>query len=399
MGLHVCLVCHEYPPAPHGGTGSSYRDLCEALVSHGHKATVVGIYPNLRETGQKQAEEITNGVRVIRFCPSPSWLRYHVQALTDRFRISRWLQREHRENPIQIVEASDYGGWLRFGAPPRVPTVIRIRGSNHFFDTELKRPPQTFEHKLERAALAKADYLAGVSVYAARRSLELAGLGRRDCQIIYNAVDTKVFSPSTRIPVDPGLIVYANSINPKKGIEELLDAMNQIFPKFHKAKLVIIGQDTQKPLNGIPYLDRLKKRIHPSYQDRVLFTGRLDRLTGVLDYLRRAHICCYPSHLETFGIAAIEAMSVGRPTIFSKTGPGQEIVEHGVSGLLCDPHDPDSIAQNISMLLENVALAEQLGQNARKRVLAHFDKEKWIRTNIDFYKKCLIDYTDDEQLA
>ena len=79
------------------------------------------------------------------------------------------------------------------------------------------------------------------------------------------------------------------------------------------------------------------------------------------------------AHMETFGLAPVEAMSVGRPTIYSRTGPGPEVVEDGVSGLLCDPADPHDIAAKIDQILDQPrALAQRLGQAARQRVSRTF---------------------------
>jgi glycosyltransferase involved in cell wall biosynthesis len=380
--MHACFICNEYPPAPHGGTGSSYRDLAEGLVAAGHRATVVGVYSEKFGGG---TEEKLNGVRVVRLNRSPSWLRYKMGALADRYRISRWLKRENQRTPFDVIEASDYDGLLRFGGPRGVPTVVRIRGSNYFFDTELQRTGNPFEHRLESTALANATIIGSVSRYAAKKTLDICGLSHRACTILYNAVDTDLFSPSESVKVEPGLVVFVNYINPKKGIEQLIDAMNIVCQTHPEAKLVAVGQDAQKPENGKTYLERLQQRIKPEFRGRIIFTGRLDRYKGVVEQLRRAHICCYPSHMETFGIAPLEAMSVGKPTIFSKTGPGPEIIEDGVSGLLCDPRSPEDIAAKIMLLLKDAPLAKMLATNARQRVEKFFGKKDWVRRNVDFY--------------
>jgi glycosyltransferase involved in cell wall biosynthesis len=380
--MHVCFICSEYPPAPHGGTGSSYRDLSEGLVAAGHQATVVGVYKPQHGGG---TEEKLNGVRIVRLNHSPNWLRYKLGALSDRYRISRWLARENQKTSFDVIEASDYGGWLRFGGPKGVPTVVRIRGSNYFFDTELKRTGNTFEHNLEREALARADVIGSVSRYAAKQTLDICKLSHRPCTILYNAVDTELFSPSDTVKTEAGLIVFVNYINPKKGIEQLIDAMNIVCRSHPEAKLAAIGQDAQKPEKGQTYLEKIQQRIRPEFRNRIIFTGRLERYKGVVEYLRRAHICCYPSHMETFGIAPLEAMSVGKPTIFSQTGPGPEIIEDGISGLLCDPYSPEDIAVKIMFLLKDRSLAKMLAANARQRVETLFSKKDWIHRNIEFY--------------
>jgi glycosyltransferase involved in cell wall biosynthesis len=270
-----------------------------------------------------------------------------------------------------------------------VPAVIRIRGSNLFFDRELQRAGKRFEHHLERRALERADQLAAVSRYAAERTLKFCGLEQRACAVIPNAVDTTLFSPSDQVQTVPGLVVFVNSINPKKGIEQLIGAMNIVCQAHPEAHLVAVGQDTQKRVGGRSYVEWLMDQVRPEFRARVAFVGRMPRDSGVLRYLRQANVCCYPSHMETFGIAAAEAMAVGKPTIYSRTGPGPEVMEDGVSGLLCNPFDAEDIAVKICALLENQPLAAYLGQGARARVLAMFNKKDWIGRNLDYYSRCL----------
>jgi glycosyltransferase involved in cell wall biosynthesis len=87
-------------------------------------------------------------------------------------------------------------------------------------------------------------------------------------------------------------------------------------------------------------------------------------------------------------------MAVGKPTVFSRTGPGPEIIEDGVSGLLCDPHDPADIASKILRILENLPLAAALGKNARCRVVQMFDKRDWVKRNLEFYENVLARKTE-----
>lgn len=387
--MHVCLICDEYPPAPHGGNGSLYCDLAESLVAAGHRVTVVGVYPARVLENIDSNPEPVPGLRVVRLQQSAGFLGTAAQLLIDRYRLKRWLKHEHRRSHFDLIECADYAGWLCFGGPRGVRTVVRIGGANFFFDHELGRRGYGFEYALERACLARATDLASVSGYAGRRTLELCGSSNRECQVIYNSVDTALFSPDESVKIEPGLVVYVNTLNPKKGIEQLLDAMFLVFESHPQARLAVIGHDTQRSVGGSSYLGRLQERVPPGYRSRVDFMGRLDRRTGVVQYLRKAQVCCYPSHMETFGIAPVEAMSVGKPTIYSKTGPGPEIIEDGVSGLLCEPLDPQDIARKISALLDDDVLAARLGRSARQRALSIFDKADWITRNIDFYESCL----------
>ncbi len=384
-GMHIGIVCDEYPPAPHGGIGSVSRDLAEGLAAEGHQVTVVGM--STTQPVRRESQEIVNGVRVVRLPASPKGKRRRLTSWWERRQLRLVLQRLHRETPMDLVECPDYAGWLPDGGIPGVPLVVRIHGSNLFYDCELDREPSLREHQLERRCLARADFFAAVSRYAGRRTLELAGLGERSCTVIPNAVDTSLFSAGESSEVEPGLVVFVNWLNPKKGIEELIDAVNLTFPERPGARLAVIGEapDTS---SGYGYLAMLRSKVKPELIERVIFAGRLPRME-VRSWLRRAAVCCYPSHMETFGIAPLEAMAVGRPVIFMKEGPGPELVEDGVSGLLCDSRDPRDVSRCISQIIDAPDFAAELGRNARKRVERMFDKQSWAARNARFYRACL----------
>lgn len=386
--MHVAIVSEEYPPAPHGGSGASYRDLAEGLVLAGHSATVIGVSTTQPQPVRVDAEQ--NGVRVIRLPRAHPRLGYRLGGWWERWKLRRVLAQEHARARFDVVEASDYNGWLSHGGVDGIPGIVRIRGSNLFFDSELARKPSLFEHRHERAALIRATHLASVSRFAADRTLALVGLSERECPIIPNGIDTQRFSPSPDVPVENELVVFVNTVNPRKGIEELVDAANEILPLRPAARFVAIGDDTQSRTGA--YIAKLRDRIRPELRSRFEFLGRIPR-EDVIPWLRRAAVCCYPSHMETFGIAPLEAMSVGRPTIFSKTGPGPEVVEDGVSGLLCDPCDAKDIARCITTIFDDPQLAQRLGAAARARVLAGFDRRDWVERNVAFFENCCASFS------
>ena len=103
--------------------------------------------------------------------------------------------------------------------------------------------------------------------------MDICGFSHRKCTVIYNAVDTAIFSPSDKIQTDPGFIVFVNSINPKKGIEQLVDAMNIVCAAHPQARLVAIGQDTQPGDGRRSYVEQLMERVQPEFRGRVFYHG------------------------------------------------------------------------------------------------------------------------------
>ena len=104
-------------------------------------------------------------------------------------------------------------------------------------------------------------------------------------------------------------------------------------------------------------------------RQRIVFKGPVEH-DALPEVLARAHVCVYPSHMEAQGIVNLEAMAMGKAVVSSHTGPGPEIVQDGVSGLLCNPHDPASIANRIITLMKDHELRRRIGEEARRWVVA-----------------------------
>lgn len=387
--MHLCLICNEYPPLPHGGIGSFSKDLAEGLGASGHQVTVLGISPVIN--GFRHSDEKSGNVRVVKLSTPKNSKPVRFYEWWKRRKLRHWLKKLHKETPFDLIECPDYSGWLPFGGIPGKPTVVRMNGSSFFFDHELDRTGNKLEHFYERQTLRRAHYFISVSMYVGQQTFNLAGIGTPVCPVIYNGVDAGYFARDGAISEEEGLIVYVNSLNPKKGVEQLIKAANEILPMRPLTKLVIIGGTPLRGLAG--YEQTLKDAVAPEVRERVIFTGRLPR-DQVLGWLQRSSICCYPSLMEAFAIAPLEAMSVGKPVIYSLKGPGPEAIEDGVSGLLCDPHDPASIRSCIERLLDSASLREELGNNARRRVMALFDKRNWIDRNVAFYAECITKGTE-----
>jgi glycosyltransferase involved in cell wall biosynthesis len=93
--------------------------------------------------------------------------------------------------------------------------------------------------------------------------------------------------------------------------------------------------------------------------------------------------------MEAMPIAWLEGMSLGKAVVGSKTGPGPEIIQDGMNGLLCDPYDPHSIAEKINLLLDNEELRHRLGKTARQTAIEKFSVNIIVEKNIAFYEGCI----------
>ncbi len=377
--MHICFICNEYPPGRHGGVGSFTQTLGRALVVAGHRVSVVGVYQT-----ESTMREDDLGVSVIRL-PHAN-LRGAGYVINGR-RLAGELETLNRRHPIDVLDGPELT-FANLHLKASATKVIRMNGGHHFFTTTLGQRPAFWRSWQERRSFARADELCAVSQFVAETTRELLKLDHRPIEILPNPVDTQRFKPRPDIREEAGLIVFAGTLCEKKGVRQLVEAMPRIVAAAPQARLLIVGRDSVDPLTGQSFKSLLEKLIEPELQSRIEFREFVDN-SLLPEALARASVCVYPSHMEAQGIVIIEGMAMGKAVVAGRTGPGPELVEDNVSGLLCHPHNPDSIAEQVICLLKDPQLRQRLGQQARLRAVSKFSVETLVRQNDDFYRRCI----------
>ena len=196
--------------------------------------------------------------------------------------------------------------------------------------------------------------------------------------IVPPGVDLDRFKPMNQaearayigMPPDHQLILFVGRIQPLKGIDTLMRALalvRQKEPAIAKNICVsIIGgdsnPDTETEQSELKRLELLRAELGIS--DLVTFLGAKDQDTLVY-YYSAAEMVVMPSHYESFGMVALEAMACGTPIIASDVGGLSFSIEDGFNGYLVPGRDPQTLAEKIIMLLKYPVLREQFGEQAR----------------------------------
>jgi len=377
--MHICFLCNEYPPSRHGGIGSLTQTLGRALTRNGFRVTVAGVYP-IGKTIQEEDE----GVSVIRL---PQAGVRGASSIISGHRLVRALKALNRQFPIDVIEGPELSfANLRLSGP--ATKVVRMNGGHHFFAATLVQRPSIWKSRLERRSFARANELCAVSEFVAETTREMLRLGNRPIEILPAPVDTERFKPRPDIHEEEGLIVFTGALRETKGVRQLIQAMPLIVARVPRARLLIIGRESVEPLSGASFKSSLKKSIDPELKPRIEFGNFIENRL-LPEILSRASVCVYPSHIEAHGIAVIEGMAMGKAVVASRAGPLQELVEDDISGMLCYPHNPDSIATKVINLLMDSQLRRQIGARARLRAVSKFSIETLLRPNIEFYQRCV----------
>jgi D-inositol-3-phosphate glycosyltransferase len=227
----------------------------------------------------------------------------------------------------------------------------------------------------ERRVLARASRILAATLAEQAQLQWLYKADLRKITIIPPGVDTGHFYPIPEdeakqyigIPRDDGMILFVGRIEPLKGVDTLLRAMSclRVCEKEKPADLVIIGGDPDAALEAMTAemtrLQQLCKNL--SLDHMVVFLGKRGQDT-LPYYYSAAKVLVMPSHYESFGMVALEAMACGTPVIASQVGGLAFLVQDGITGFHVPDGDSDALCAKLSLLLGDSILRQQMGQQA-----------------------------------
>lgn len=376
--MHICFLTNEYPKEgfPHGGIGSFVKTLATALVKNGMKVSVIGI--NYTANNESQ---IIEGVNVYRL------KRITVKGLAWYFNskaINRKIREIHKQDPIQIIESSELG--LAFiNKIKKVKYIIRLHGGHHFFAEAENRGINWWKGFQEKRSFQKADAFIAVSQYVKKHTEKYLSYHNKPIAYLSNPIDTDLFRPIEKKESE-NKIVFVGTVCEKKGIRQLIQAFLLVKKEFPDATLEIYGRDWFFS-DGSSYIQMLKEKeiIQLGELARDIYFHGVVPFTEIHSVYANAAVCVFPSHMETQGLVAQEAMAMEKAVVFTQLGPGPEIIKDYETGLLCDPHNPTAIAQKIIWVFNHKREIRQMGINARKEIQKFFDSKVLINKNRQFY--------------
>ncbi len=186
----------------------------------------------------------------------------------------------------------------------------------------------------------------------------------------FRLIDQDAARQELGVPPHPHrMLLFVGRIEPLKGIDTLLRALALLVEQRPKwwghVCLAIIGGDRRETRDQwsaeMKRLRRLQGEL--GIGELVTFQGSQDQRKLPVFY-NASDIVVVPSHYESFGMVALEAMACGTPVIASDVGGLRYTVRHGETGLLVPQQDPQALAEKIALLLDDEPLRAKLGQQA-----------------------------------
>ena len=197
-------------------------------------------------------------------------------------------------------------------------------------------------------------------------------------------VDTDILARDTPYtPPAPGgpLRIFAcGRLNVVKGHQDLLAAVRALRDRGIDARVEIAGEDDA---GGSGYHSELQAELNRlNLQDHATLLGAIDA-GAVREKLAQSHLFVLASWHEPLGVAYMEAMSMGVPTIGTDAGGVPELIRSGRDGLLVPPKRPDLLADAIAALAADPARLSALSEAGRARIVSGFSSALGAKTLLD----------------
>ena len=263
--------------------------------------------------------------------------------------------------------------------PRRLPFITTLHGT----DITLVGHDRSFL-PITRFSIEKSDGVTAISEYLRDRTLKEFEI-RRPIQVIPNFVNCDLYqrveNPQLRAQWAPDgqpILMHLSNFRPVKRVTDVVEIFARVRKTF-PAKLVLIGDGPDR--GAAEWL----ARQHCVSRD-VLFLGKQDQIQ---EKLGLADLFLMPSDLESFGLAALEAMACEVPVIGTNAGGMPEVVTDGVDGYLVAPRDVESAAKHAIDILSRADRGRSMGQQARINAKKRYCSNDIIPLYEEYYRQVL----------
>ena len=264
-------------------------------------------------------------------------------------------------------------------APRRLPFITTLHGT----DITLVGSNRSYL-PITRFSIEQSNGVTAISNYLLQQTLKDFDI-KRPIEVIPNFVNCDLYTrkpqPGLReqwAPNGEPILMHLSNFRPVKRLTDVVEIFALVRAKM-PAKLILIGDGPDR--GAAEYLVRKKK-----IQKDVLFLGKQDQ---VYEKLACADLFLMPSQLESFGLAALEAMACEVPVIATNVGGVPEVVEHGIDGFLVEPGDVKEAARYAIEILSRADRGREMGQIARLNAKKKFCAKDVIPAYEGYYRRVL----------
>src|SRR5215467_6442343 len=238
---------------------------------------------------------------------------------------------------------------------------------------------------ITRFSIEQSDGVTAISQYLRERTLKEFDV-KNNIEVIYNFVNCDVYcrcqdfaeQRKEYAPNGEQILVHVSNFRPVKRITDVIEIFDRVRQKV-PSKLLLMGDGPERsPAEWLA----VQKGIH----NDVIFLGKQEQIA---EKLAIADVLLLPSQLESFGLAALEAMASEVVPVATRVGGVPEVIEHGITGFLGEVGDVEAMANFASEILGDESRLRAMGKACRKWAADHFSANSIIPQYEQFYRRVL----------
>lgn len=377
--MKIGITC--YPT--YGGSGVVATELGIELATRGHEVHFISYSQPFRLAGRESKihfhEVPVSNYPLFEFPPYDLALATHMAEVAEYYDLD--LLHVHYAIPHSVSALLARQMLARAGR--RLPFVTTLHGT----DITLVGADRAYL-PITRYAIDESDGVTAISDYLRQKTVETFGT-TREIAVIPNFVNCDIYVRNKAAAEqlraqyaskDELLLVHLSNFRPVKRVRDVIEIFARVARKM-PARLLMVGDG---PERSVAEWLAVQLKIH----DRVHFLGKLDSIHELLPV---ADLMLMPSELESFGLAALEAMACEVPTVGTAVGGMTELIEHGVTGFLFPVGAVDEMSEAAIALLQNSDRIQAMAKAARRVAKQTYCASHIIPRYERFYESVLRD--------
>ena len=379
--MRIGITC--YPT--YGGSGVVATELGIELAALGHQVHFISYSQPFRLTGREHGifyhEVPVSNYPLFEFPPYDLALASRMADVAEYYHLD--LLHVHYAIPHSVSALLARQMLAERGK--HLPFVTTLHGT----DITLVGMDRSYL-PITRYAIQQSDGVTSISAYLKAVTESSFGI-TRPIEVVHNFVNCDVYKPYSEDEADlrakardnfaapdEYLLMHLSNFRPVKRVADVVEIFARVAKQL-PARLALVGDGPDR--STAEWLAQ-KLGIH----DRIHFLGKQDQVNELLPL---ADLMLMPSEMESFGLAALEAMACQTPAIATRVGGVPELITDHLDGLLFEVGEVDAMAEASIALLKDQARHQAMRQSARKTAQDRFCSTRILPRYISFYESLL----------